>query len=342
MSTYEQIIKDLKNKVYYPVYFLQGDEPYYIDKIADYIEANVLESSEKEFNQSVLYGKDLDVLTLISYAKRYPMMSNYQVVLVKEAQDLKNLVSKEDKDQKNPLLEYIQHPLTSTILVFCYKYKSLDKRTKLAKAVEKNSVLFESKKLYDNKIPDWINQYVLSKGHRINPKASILLSEYLGVDLTKITNEIDKLLLNLKPGDEISIQSIEDNIGISKDYNIFELHAALGKKNILKANRIVNYFAANPKNNPMVLTIPQLYSYFMKVMTYHSLNDRSRNNVASALGVNPYFVSEYESAAKSYTQGQTVQIISYLREYDLKSKGVNNGSSDEGSLLKELVYKILH
>jgi DNA polymerase-3 subunit delta len=340
--TFEQIIKDLKNKVYYPVYFLQGDEPYYIDKISDYIEKHVLNESEKEFNQSVLYGKDLDVLTLLSHAKRYPMMSNYQVVMVKEAQDLKNLVMKESKDHKDPMMEYIQHPLASTILVFCYKYKSLDKRTRLAKAIEKNSLLFESKKLYDNKIPDWINEYVLSKGFRINPKASMLLSEYLGVELTKITNEIDKLLLNLKAGDEISVQHIEDNIGISKDFNIFELQAALGKKNILKANMIVNYFAANPKNNPMVLTVPQLFSYFLKVMTYHTLNDRSQNNIASALGVHPYFVKDYESAAKVYPYQQTVQIISHLREYDLKSKGVNNGSADEGSLMKELVYKILH
>ena len=328
--------------MYSPVYFLQGDEPYYIDKISDYIEAHVLAEPEKEFNQSVFYGKDLDVLALLSHAKRYPMMSNYQVVIMKEAQDLKNLISKEDKDQKNPLIEYIQHPLASTILVFCYKYKSIDKRTKLAKSIEKNCVLFESKKLYDNKIPDWINQYVLSKGFRINPKASFLMTEYLGVELTKITNEIDKLLLNLKHGDEISSQLIEESIGISKDFNIFELHTALGKKNILKANRIVNYFAANSKNNPMVLTVPQLYSYFMKIMTYHSLSDRSKNNVASALGVNPYFVGDYESGAKSYSQQKTVQIISYLREYDLKSKGVNTGGADEGSLLKELVYKILH
>lgn len=340
--TFDQIIKDLKNKVFYPVYFLQGDEPYYIDKISDYIEENVLTESEKEFNQSILYGKDLDVLTLISHAKRYPMMSNYQVVLVKEAQDLKNMVMKESKDQKDPLLEYIQHPLASTVLVFCYKYKSLDKRTKLAKAIEKNCVLFESKKLYDNKIPDWINQYVLSKGFRINPKASVLLSEYLGVDLTKITNEIDKLLLNLKAGDEITSQHIEDNIGISKDFNVFELHAALGKRNITKANMIVNHFAANPKNNPLASTIPLLFSYFAKVLTYHTLNDRSKNNIASELGVNPYFVSDYETAAKSYSPQQTIQIISHLREYDLKSKGVNNGSADEGALLKELVYKILH
>lgn len=340
--TYEQIIKDLKNKVYHPIYFLQGDEPYYVDKISDFIEAHVLSDNEKEFNQTILYGKDVDILTLLSHAKRYPMMSNYQVVMVKEAQDVKDLIPKAGKDQKDFFLEYIQHPLASTILVLCYKYKTLDKRTKLAKAFDKNCVLFDSKKLYDNKIPDWINEYVLSKGFRINPKASILLAEYLGVDLTKITNEIDKLFLNLKPGDEITSEHVEENIGISKEFNIFELHTALGRKNILKANRIVNYFAANPKNNPMVLTIPLLYSYFMKIMTYHSLNDRSKNNVASELGVNPYFVGDYESAAKSYSQQQTVQIISYLREYDLKSKGVNNGSTDEGSLLKELVYKILH
>ncbi len=339
--TFDQIIKELKNKVYHPVYFLQGDEPYYIDKISDYIEENILSESEKEFNQSILYGKDLDALTLVSYAKRYPMMSNYQVVLVKEAQDLRNLIPKESKDAKDPLLEYIQHPLASTILVFCYKYKSLDKRTKLSKAIDKH-VLFESKKLYDNKIPDWVNEYVLSKGHRINPKAAVLIAEYLGNDLSKITNETDKLILNLKAGDEITVQHIEDNIGISKDFNIFELHSALGKRNILKANMIVNYFAANPKNNPMVLTVPQLYSYFMKIMLYHSLSDRSRNSVASALGVNPYFVPEYESAAKSYPLEKTAEIISYLRDYDLKSKGVNNGGAGEGALMKELVYKILH
>jgi DNA polymerase III subunit delta len=270
------------------------------------------------------------------------MMSNYQVVLVKEAQDLKNLVMKESKDHKDPMLEYIQHPSASTILVFCYKYKSLDKRTKFAKAIEKNSLLFESKRLYENKIPDWINEYVLSKGFRIHPKASVLLSEYLGNDLTKITNEIDKLMLNLKAGDEISVQHIEENIGISKDFNIFELQAALGRKNIFKANLIVNYFASNPKSNPMILAVPQLYSYFLKVMTYHSLTDRSQNNIASMLGVHPYFVKDYESAAKSYSYPQTVQIMSHLREYDLKSKGVNNGSADEGALMKELVYKILH
>ena len=340
--TYDQIIKELKNKVYYPVYFLQGDEPYYIDKISDYIEENILSESEKEFNQSVLYGKDLDALTLISHAKRYPMMSNYQVVLLKEAQDLKNLVMKESKDQKDPLLEYIQHPLASTILVFCYKYKSLDKRTKFAKAIEKSCVLFESKRLYDNKIPDWINQYILSKGFRINPKASVLLAEHLGVDLTKITNEVEKLMLNLKAGDEITMQHIEENIGVSKDFNIFELHAALGRRNVLKANMIVNYFAANPKNNPLLSTVPQLFSYFMKIMTYHSLSDRSKNNVASALGVIPYFVGDYEMAAKSYSEQQTIQIISYLRDYDMKSKGVNRGGESEGELLKELVYKILH
>jgi DNA polymerase-3 subunit delta len=301
-----------------------------------------LSDSEKEFNQTILYGKELDMLTLLSYAKRYPMMSNYQVIIVKEAQDIKSLSAKEDKNDRNPLLEYVQQPLKSTILVFCHKYKTLDKRTRLAKALEKNAVVFESKKLYENKIPDWVIEYVLSKGYRINPKAAMMVAEYLGNDLSKITNEIDKLFINPLPSREITPELIEENIGISKDFNIFELHAALGKRNVYKANQIVNYFAANPKNNQMVLTLPQLFSYFLKILTYHKLPVKSKNEVASALGVNPYFVSEYEAAAKSYPEQKVLNVISTIRDYDVKTKGVGNGSTGEGELLKELVWKILH
>ena len=340
MNSFDQIIKDLKNKVYSPVYFLQGEESYYIDKISDYIESHVLSESEKEFNQTIVYGKDVDVLTLISIAKLYPMMSNYQVVMVKEAQDIRNLISKGDKD---PLIEYIQQPLASTILVLCYKYDELDKRTRFAKAVSKHALLFTSSKVYDNKIPEWVNQYVLSQAYRINPKAAALIGEYLGNDLSKISNELDKLMLNLKKGDEINVLHIEEFIGISKDYNIFELQAAIGKKNVLKANRIANYFAANRKNNPIVVTIPQLYSYFSKVLSYHALQREHADSktIASELGVNPYFVKDYETAAKAYPAHQVIKIVGYLREYDLKSKGVDS-SADEGELLKELVFKILH
>jgi len=341
--TYEQIIADLKNKVYYPVYFLHGEESYYIDRISDAIETQVLSDSEKEFNQSVLYGKDLDVPALLSVAKRYPMMSNYQVVLVKEAQDIRNLIPKSEAGKdKDPLVEYLNNPLKSTLLVFCYKYKKLDKRTRLSKALLKSGVLFESARLYDNKLPDWITRFVKSKAYSIRPDAAALLSEYLGNDLNKIANELDKLMLNLKPGEEISSAHIEEFIGISRDYNIFELHNALGKKNILKANLIVNYFTSNPKNNPLIVTIPQLFSFFMKILTYHNLTDRSQNAVASSLGVNPYFVSEYESAARLYPPQNVLRIISTIREYDTRAKGIDRGSTTEGSLLKELVFKILH
>lgn len=338
--TFEAILKDLKNKVYYPVYFLHGEESYYIDKIADYIEENVLTESEKEFNQSVLYGKETDVSTIVGSAKRFPMMSNYQVIIVKEAQEVRNLIAK-DKD-KDELLFYLENPLKSTILVFCYKYKEIDKRTKLAKVIEKKSVLFESKKIYENKVPDWIVSYLNAKAYHINPQATSLLTEYLGNDLSKVANELDKLMLNVKSNEEITVKHIEDNIGISKDFNIFELQNALGKKNILKANLIAKYFKANTKVNPLVVTIASLYSYFSKILIYHSLSDKSRNNVASALKVNPFFVSDYETTAKNYSLSKTIDIISYLREYDLKSKGVDSTGIEEGDLLRELVFKILH
>jgi DNA polymerase-3 subunit delta len=341
--TFDQIIGDIRKKVYAPVYFLHGDETFYIDAIAEALEKQVLNESEREFNQTVLYGKDTDLLTLISTAKRYPMMASYQVVIVKEAQDIRNLISKaEGKDSRDPLIEYIQKPTPTTILVFCYKYKTLDKRTRLFKALQSGCVVFESKKLYDNQIPDWITRHILSKGFRTNPKATQLMAEYLGTDLSRIANEVDKLVLNLKPGDEITATMVEENIGISKEFNVFELQSALGKRNIFKANQIVQYFGRNPKNNPLVLTIPSIFTFFMKLLTYHSLTDRSRNAVAAALGINPYFVTEYETAAKAYPYPLVIRNISYLRDYDLRSKGVRNDSTGDDELLKELVYKLLH
>ncbi|MCC7232408.1 MAG: DNA polymerase III subunit delta [Bacteroidia bacterium] len=353
--TYEQIISDLKKKIYAPVYFLQGEEPYYIDLIADYIEENMLDAGEKEFNQSILYGKELDVPTLISYAKRYPMMSNYQVVIVKEAQSMKDLFGKGgDSDVekgkskagiKSPsdlFLEYIRQPMKSTLLVLCYKYKTVDKRTRLGKLLEKETVYFTSPKKYDRDIPKWIQEYVLSRGFRIGPKAVSLLAEYLGNELGKIANETGKLLLNLKPGDEITAPMVEENIGISKDYNIFELFSALSRKNILKANQIVNYFERNPKNNPIQVTIPSLFSFFVKVLTYHRSEKRDKQVLAGKLGVNPYFLSDYESAARTYSQQHCIRNIRYIRDYDLRSKGILPSSMEDGQIIRELVYKILH
>jgi len=331
--TFDQIIDKLKNKIYYPVYFLSGEEAYYIDEISDYIEKNVLTETEKEFNQTIIYGRDTSVPAIISAAKRYPMMANYQVVIIKEAQDVQKI---EELDH------YVENPLQSTLLVINYKYKKIDKRKTFSKLVEKRGVLFESKKLYDNQVPEWINNFAGQRGYRITPKATAMLSEYLGTDLSKIVNEISKLILNIPAKAEINESLVEQNIGISKDFNIFELQNAIGTRNIVKANQIANYFAASPKENPLVKTILMLFSYFTKLLIYHQLTDKSRNNVASALSVSPLFVRDYEIAGRNYNQKKLAAIISLLHEYDLKSKGVNNVSTEEGELLRELLFKILH
>lgn len=339
--TAEQIVQDLKNKKYKPIYFLHGEESYYIDLISDYIENQVLSEAEKGFNQTVLYGKDTDIMTVLNAAKRFPMMSEYQVVIVKEAQNLK--FSKEEKKDADPFAAYLENPLKSTILVFCYKYGTLDKRLKIAKLIEKNGLLFESKKLYDNQVAEWVNKYLASRSLTINPKAAALIGEYLGTHLSKVANELDKLMINLKAGTEVTVDDVERNIGISKEFNSFELTSALGKKDVFKANQIIDYFASNKKDNPIVVVLGTLNNFFTKIYTYHFLSDRSRTSVASKLKVNPYFVGDYETAAKNYNLEKTFNIISLLRKYDLRSKGVGNtGNTEEGELLKELIFHILH
>lgn len=330
---FEEILSNLRKKVYHPVYFLMGDEAYFIDQISNFIANNVLDEAEREFNQSVLYGKDVDVATIISEAKRFPLMGSHTVVIVKEAQHVRKIEGLEP---------YLNNPLSSTILVLCYKYKTLDKRKKFTKDLANKAVLFESKKLYDNKIPEWIQNYLSKNNYSIQHKASHLLSEYLGADLGKITNELDKLMLIAPKGSEITAELIERNIGISKDFNNFELNNALGMREVLKANLIAKHFASNPKDNPLVVTIGVLFGFFQKTLLYHTLKDKSRNNAAATLKVSPFFVKDYELAARNYPKGKLVKIISYLREYDLKSKGVDNVSMSEGELLKELIYKILH
>jgi len=334
MKEFEEILTELKNKIYHPVYFLMGEETYYIDLVSDYIIKHILNESEKTFNQLILYGKDTDAATVINAAKRFPMMANYQVVVVKEAQELKKI---ED------LIYYVEKPLKSTILVLNYKYANLDKRTKLYKALTEHSVILESKKLYENQVPDWIISYLKKTEMSIDTEAAELLKESLGNDLSKIAQELDKLLLVIPAGTKtINKQHIERNIGISKDYNNFELTKALGQKNILKANRIIDYFSKNPKASPFQVTIQVLFSFFSKILIYHFLKDKSRSNVASNLGINPYFIQEYELAGKKYNPAKVVAVIADLREYDLKSKGVGNTSITDGELLRELIFKILH
>jgi len=332
--TYEEIISDIRKRIFKPVYFLAGEEPYYIDLITDYIEQNVLPESERSFNQMVIYGEDTTVSNIIEISRKYPMMASHQVIIVKEAQVLKKI---------DDLLIYVEKPLLSTLLVINYKYKTLDKRTKLFKLLGNQGVYFESNRLRDYQIPGWIDRFLMSQGIKSDPSASAMLTEFLGNDLHKIANELNKLIITLpKNKPVITTGLIEKNIGISKDYNNFELQKAIGERNILKANMIVQYFAANPKDNPITLTIASLFSYFSKLLTYHYLTDKSKNNAAAALKINPFFVRDYETAATKYNVTRTLQAISLLRIFDMKSKGFGDMGSEPGDLLKELVYKILH
>lgn len=338
---FENIIKDLRNKIYHPVYFLMGEEPYYIDEISGFIEKNVLSESEKEFNQTVLYGKDTDLNTVLSQAKRYPMMANHQVVIVKEAQHMEQN-SERFGEKLNDYLNYFEKPQKTTILVFCYKFKKIDARKKATKAIAKNGVLFESKKIYDNKLPDWISNYVTGRGYKIEPVATQLLADYLGNDLSKVVNETEKLFISLEKEAKITPAIIEENIGISKDYNIFEFQNALGEKNEAKAFKIAFYFKSNQKDNSIIFILAMLYNFFSKLLILHSLTDKSDRAAASALSINPFFVKDYKKAASNFSAASVIKIFSYLREYDLKSKGVGNVSTEHGELLIELTYKILH
>ncbi|MDF4203305.1 DNA polymerase III subunit delta [Maribacter sp. SA7] len=328
-----QIVNAIKKGQISPIYFLYGEEAYFIDKISDFISANVLTEEEKGFNQMVLYGRDVSIEDIVGNAKRYPMMAEKQVVIVKEAQHLSRTIEN--------LCSYAENPQQSTVLVICYKYKKLDKRKKLHKIIKKNGVVFESKKLYENQVSDWLRKHLVSRGYTISHKAALLLVEYLGTDLGKISKELDKLKLVLPKQTEINPQHIEEHIGISKDYNNFELKRAIGDRDIVKATKIINYFAQNPKDNPFILTITLLHSFFTQLLQYHGLTDHSPKNVASALRINPYFVKEIQTAARNYPMKKVSGIISSLREMDLKGKGVGATPMKEADLLKELLYKIV-
>ncbi len=333
MDEVKQIVGAIRNGDARPIYFLFGEEAYYIDRIAEYIEENVLREDEKGFNQMVLYGKDVTVDDIVANAKRYPMMAEKQVLIVKEAQHLSRTIEN--------LTAYADNPQPTTVLVICYKYKKLDKRKKLYKAIQKSGVLFESKKLYENQVSEWIRKTLGTKGYRISHKAAILLVEFLGTDLSRIHNELEKLRLVLPKETEIVPKHIEQHIGISKDYNNFELKKAIGEKNVVKAARIINYFAQNPKDNPFVLTVTLLHTFFSQLLKYHGLQDHSPKNVASALRINPYFVGEFQTAARNYPMKKVSRIVSHLREMDLKGKGVGANAMAQTDLLKELLVKII-
>lgn len=333
MDEVKKIVAAIKKGDVKPIYFLMGEEPYYIDKVAAYIEGNLLKEEEKGFNQMTLYGRDVSIDDIVSNAKRYPMMAERQVIIVKEAQDLSRNIEK--------LADYAENPQPTTLLVMCYKYKKIDKRKKLYKAVAKSGVIFESKRLYENQVAEWIRTHLHSKNYQIAPKAAQMLVEFLGNDLSKIDNELQKLQLICPQGTTITPELIEENIGISKDFNNFELRKAIGSKDAMKAHRIINYFSQNPKDNPLVLTLSLLFSFFSQLLQYHGLSDKSKGNVAKVLKVSPFFVGDYSVAAGNYPMPKVSQIVSLLREADIKSKGVGAANLPQGDLLKELLVKIM-
>lgn len=334
MLNFDQILTDIKNRIYKPVYFLMGEEPYFIDKITDLLVSSVLGEEQKAFNLNILYGKDTDVNNIDNTARRFPMGADYNLVIVKEAQNL------EDIEKLN---FYAQSPLQSTILVIAYKYKLLDKRKKLYKTVNKNGVLFEAKKIYDNQVPRWIQNYLQQKDCSIEPSAGIMLTEYLGSDLARITHELDKLLITMPEGkNRITPDHIETNIGISKEFNNFELMKALAKRNVLKANRIIQYYGHSQKVNSINMTISSLFYFYSKVLALYFMKNETNAAIAKALQIPQFFVSDYQIASKNYSRSKVVEIISILREYDLKSKGYNNASVPPGELLQEMIFKILH
>lgn len=341
MLTFEQITDDLKKKIYKPIYYLMGEESYFIDQITSQIEKHTLPEEEKSFNQTILYGKDIEMGDLLNTARRFPMMSNYSVVVLKEAQNLKGIEGL-SAGQTDPFLLYAENPPKSTILVINLRGKTLDKRKKLYKTLDKNGIIFDSKRIYENKVGDWIIKKLKSEGFGIETKAAELMASHLGNDLSKVAQEIEKLTIALAKGSTVTLKEIEDNIGISKDFNIFELQNALGKKDIYKSNLIITHLGQNPKTKSIIPLISFLYSFFTKILMMHSSNDKSSQALASLLGVNPYFMRDYTEAARNYPKMKCIHIIGFLREYDAKSKGIDAPPIDDLELMRELVYKILH
>lgn len=333
--SYDTILQELKAKHYYPIYYLMGEESYYIDLISNYIATHILTETEKEFNQTIVYGPDTNIIDVINAAKRYPMMSEYQVVIVKEAQSLRS---------SEELFYYLQKPQESTILVFCHKHGVLDRRKKLAAEIEKKGILFESKKLKETQLPSFINLYIKNRGFDIEPKAISMLADFVGNDLSRLTGEIEKLIITLPTKQtRITPNQIEQNIGISKDYNNFELRSALVEKNVLKANQIVKYFEENPKTNPIQMTLSLLFGFFSNLMLAYYAPQKTEQGIASFLGLkNSWQAKEYITAMQRYSGTKTMQIIGEIRYADARSKGIGNSSNSDADILRELIFKILH
>lgn len=337
-ASVKKILSDLKARKYAPVYFLQGEETFYIDVIANYIEENVLSAADKGFNQVVIYGKDAAMAAILTHARRFPMMAERQVVLVKEAQEIQDI----NKDTGiKLLLDYLRNPAPTTILVFCHKHKTLDKRKDLGKKIDQLAVCLNCKKIYDNQLPDFVAEYARDKKISMDDRAVMALCEFVGNDLHRLTNEIDKLLI-AAGGNTITVDHVMHGVGVSKEYNIFELQKAIIRKDALLANRIVNYFEANTRKNPMIPVVAFLYSFFSKLLAASQCADKSDRGLVSALKISPYAAKDYVLALRHYPPEKIVYTISSLKDADLKLKGVNSGSDTEGQILRELMHRIVY
>jgi DNA polymerase-3 subunit delta len=326
--TYDALQKSIKDKKYHPVYFLHGEEPFYIDKISELIESNVLNSAEQAFNQVILYGKDVDFKSVIDEARQFPMMSPYRVIIIREAQEMKTLAE---------LITYMEKPSLSTVLVICHKYKKIDKRTKFAKILEEKAITFESKKLYDNQIPPWITEYLRRKGIIAEKGVEDMLAEYLGSDLNKISNELEKLLLNMTQGQKLTLNDVREQIGISKDFDVFELNKTLGNKDFAKANRMINYFAENPTVNPVPMIVANLFSYFNKVFLVQVNQMKNDQELSRMTGISPFFMKEYRVAANNYSTQHLIRIFGILKKCDQASKGIGYRRNDNLAVLQDFL-----
>jgi len=335
----KEILMDLKAGKFDPVYVLQGEETYYIDLIANYIEANAIQDSERSFNQVVVYGKDVNVATILTNAKRFPMMAPRQLVIVREAQDIPDL----QKDMGMKLmLDYIAKPVPSTVLVLCHKHKTLDKRKELGKKIDQLTTSATFKKTYENQLPPFVTEYVRDKGYKIDDAAVRVLCEYVGNDLNRMANEIDKVLIAVSKGETITSENVMSQVGISREYNIFELQKALIQKDSFLAGKIVNYFESNTKKNPVIPLVAFLYSFFSKLLVASTSSDRSERGLVSLLKISPFAAKDYSAALQRYGTTKIIDNISSLKQADLKLKGVNSGSESEGQILKELVFRLMY
>tara|TARA_B100000965_G_scaffold141593_1_gene117879 strand:- start:13183 stop:14190 length:1008 start_codon:yes stop_codon:yes gene_type:complete len=333
LTTLSEIKNDIKTKTFSPIYLLMGEEEFYIDNITNLFIQNVLTEEEKQFNLNILYGKDTSIDQIVSICKKYPLMSDFQIVLVKEAQDLSRTF--------DSIIEYVKNPLKTTILIINYKHKSIDKRKVVYKEINKVGKIFESKKLYDNQVQNWINEKINIAGFSIDQKSTVLINEHLGNSLSKISNEIDKLLEIKKNDKIIKSDDVEKYIGISKEFNNFELRRALGEKNFDKAFQITQYFSENPNSNPLVVSISIIFDFFNKLLVYHSNSNSNDKKMAALLGINPFFLSEYHIASRNYSLKSVVGVISVIRDYDMYSKGVKVKKANP-YLLKELITRIIN